>query len=244
MKNLNPIVIHQHLIQKFMKQDKHFANLLALYTFYIYHAQLQNTNQPLATDEFTRKGLNWALERVKKTKRLLKDLGIIEVVQKKKYYYIHLFFIYTKKKITKILNKNIAEEKPKEVKINEEPKQKSEFEKLLIKSKINQTKIDTIRASILSIKGIEKYKFNPNILAKWIIYCEENSITYTKNNLKYWLDKLNDKSQIEQSEAIDKAIKRRWRDFYIALSNETKEPKYPHISLSVKEKILGAIKRF
>jgi len=35
-----------------MKQGKSFSNLLALYTFYIYHAQLQETNQPLATDEF------------------------------------------------------------------------------------------------------------------------------------------------------------------------------------------------
>ena len=242
MKNLNPIVIHQHLIQKFMRQDKHFANLLALYTFYIYHAQLQETNQPLATDEFARKGLNWALERVKKTKRLLKDLGVIEVVQYKKYYYIHLFFIYTKKKIEKLLNLEKQEE-PKEGSVKK-PKQKSEFEKLLISSKIPQTKIDTIRASILSIKGIEKYKFNANIFAKWIIYCEKNSIRYTKNNLKYWLDKLNGKSQIKQSEAIDTAINKGWRDFYIALLNENKEPKYPHISLSVKEKILGAIKRF
>jgi len=32
---LNPIVIHPHLLQKFMKQGKDFANLVALYSFYI-----------------------------------------------------------------------------------------------------------------------------------------------------------------------------------------------------------------
>jgi hypothetical protein len=54
----NPIIIHSHLLQKFMRHGKDFANLLALYSFYIYHAQLQKTNQLLATDEFTKKGMN------------------------------------------------------------------------------------------------------------------------------------------------------------------------------------------
>jgi hypothetical protein len=68
----NPIVIHPHLLQKFLKHGKDYANLLALYSFYLYHAQRQKTNQPLAPDEFTRKGMNWAMERVKKTKKILK----------------------------------------------------------------------------------------------------------------------------------------------------------------------------
>ena len=74
----NPIIIHSHLLQKFIRHDKDFANLLALYSFYIYHAQLQKTNQPLATDEFTKRGMNWAIDRVKKTKRILKEMKVIE----------------------------------------------------------------------------------------------------------------------------------------------------------------------
>jgi hypothetical protein len=89
------IVIHPHLLQKFMRQGKDFANLLALYTFYTYQAKLQKTNQPLATDEFTRKGMNWAMDRVKKTKKLLKKMNLIAVIQKGFYSYIHLPFIYT-----------------------------------------------------------------------------------------------------------------------------------------------------
>ncbi|CAA6802957.1 MAG: Unknown protein [uncultured Sulfurovum sp.] len=118
----NPIVIHPHLLQRFLKHGKDYANLLALYSFYLYHAQLQKTNQPLATDEFTRKGMNWAIDRVKKTKKLLKEMKLIEVVQKKKYYYVHLFFIYTKKKIGEILGTNTNSQnsavktKPKEQK--------------------------------------------------------------------------------------------------------------------------------
>ena len=102
----NPIVIHPHVLQRFLKHEKDYANLLALYAFYLYHAQLQKTNQPLVTDNFTRKGMNWAIDRVKRIKKILKDMKLIEVVQKQKYYYVLLFFIYTKKKIGEILGKS------------------------------------------------------------------------------------------------------------------------------------------
>jgi hypothetical protein len=91
------IVIHPHLLQKFMRQGKDFANLLALYTFYTYQAKLQKNKQHLACVEFTRKGMNWAMDRVKKTKKLLKKMNLIAVIQKGYYSYIQLPFIYTKK---------------------------------------------------------------------------------------------------------------------------------------------------
>jgi len=109
-----PIVIHPHTLQKFMRRGKDFANLLALYTFYTYHAQLQKTNSPLATDEFVKNGLNWAIDRVKRIKKILKDMKLIEVVQRGKYYYIRLIFIYTKNKIDEILNKTTPKEQKKE----------------------------------------------------------------------------------------------------------------------------------
>ena len=114
----NPIIIHPHLLQRFLKHGKDYANLLALYSFYLYHAQLQKTNQPLVTDEFTRKGMNWASDRVKRIKKILKEMKLIEVVQKRKYYYVHLFFIYTKKRIGEILgncmeSEDLSPKKPK-----------------------------------------------------------------------------------------------------------------------------------
>ena len=47
--------------------------------------------------------MNWASERVKKTKKILKEMNLIEVVQHRQYDYVHLFFIYTKKKVCEIL---------------------------------------------------------------------------------------------------------------------------------------------
>ena len=225
-----PIVIHPHTLQKFMRSGKDFANLLALYTFYIYHAQLQKTNQPLATDEFVRKGLNWAIDRVKRIKKILKDMKLIEVVQKGQYYYVHLFFIYTKKKIDEILGNREVEskeatkpkeqlkEKEEEVKesaTTQKPKTKSLFEQHLIDNRIESKKITHIRKSILSIDGINDYKFNGIEFAKWMVYCEKNHIRYNTGNLKHWLDKINGRTTIEQKGAISNSITKKWKDIYL-----------------------------
>ena len=225
------IVINTYLLQKFMNHGKDFANLLALYTFYIHHANLQKTNQPLATDGFVAKGLNWGIDRVKKTKKILKEMKVIEVVQKRQYYYIRLFFIYTKKKIAEILGEVESKGKekvviPKEKVEVEKPREKSVFEQTLLKNRINQKRVDSIRKSILSIKGIEKYKFNHTALARWITYCERNSIKYNQNNLKHWLEKLNGRTTIEQMESIHRAIKEKWKNFYISPIEESKYHKF------------------
>ena len=226
------IIIHPHLLQKFMRYGKDYADLLALYTFYIYHAQLQKTNQPLATDEFTRKGLNWAIDRVKRIKKILKELKVIEVIQKERYSYIRLFYIYTKNKIAEIFGDSSQTEtskeevvKPVEVKKEEKKprveREKSVFEKTLLANSIAPQKIKTLRETILSIEGIEKIRFNTTVLAKWITYCERNSIKYNKNNLTHWLDKLNGRVSIEQADAIDVAIKKGWKNFYMLPSEKS-----------------------
>jgi len=193
----NAIVIHPHLLQRFMKHGKDYANLLALYSFYIYHAQRQKTNQPLVTDEFTRKGMNWAIDRVKKTKKILKEMKLIEVVQKQKYYYVHLFFIYTKKKIGEILGKSTTSQKHSETEDLSPKKEKSKSEARL-------------KPSV------------PNLLVKWIEYCDKNGIKYGKSNIKYWEKKLDKRLIIEQQEAIYKAINNNWKDFYLVPLKESK----------------------
>ncbi len=82
-----------------MKYEKDFANLLALYTFYNYHAQLQKQIHHLQQIDFVKRGLGWSMDRIKRVKRILKELKLIEVVRKGKYYYVYLPFIYTKKRL-------------------------------------------------------------------------------------------------------------------------------------------------
>jgi hypothetical protein len=205
----NPIVIHPHLLQRFLKHGKDYANLLALYSFYLYHAQLQKTNQPLATDEFTRKGMNWAIDRVKKTKKFLKEMNLIEVVQKEKYYYVHLFFIYTKKKIGEILG-NSTSHKPLET------------EDLSSKKETKEEKIT-------------KPKNESTLLNTWLVYCDKNAIKYSKNNLHYWEKKLEKRVTIDQQEAIYNAIKNKWKDFYLVSIKDSKYHKFLGKSLMMEK---------
>ena len=236
MKN-TPIVIHQHLIQKFMTLDKDFSNALALYTFYIYHAQKQQTNQPLATDSFTGHGLSWGIEKVKRVKRILKDLKVIEVVQKRRYSYIHLFFIYTKKKLGELFGENTQpiKEVKEEIKVPQ-PIQKTAFHLELEKHYLSQSKINAIRKEILMVKNIEKYKFAPITFAKWIAYCEKYNISYNKSHALNWIKKLDKRTTIEQKEAIYQAINKKWKDFYFSPIKESPYHSFLGKSLYMEEK--------
>jgi len=205
----NPIVIHPHLLQRFLKHGKDYANLLALYSFYIYHAQLQKTNQPLVTDDFTRKGMNWAIDRVKKTKKILKEMKLIEVVQKRKYYYVHLFFIYTKKKIGEILGN----------------------------STVCQKSTKTEKASPKKVEKSQKHeaKLKISVLKQWIDHCDKNAIGYNQNNLKHWEKKVEKRLTIDQQEAIYTAIKNQWKNFYIKPVSSSKYHKFLGQSLRLEK---------
>ena len=236
------IIIHPHLLQKFMRQGKNFANLLALYTFYNYQAKIQKTNQPLATDEFTRKGMNWAMERVRKTKKLLKELNVIVIVQKGYYSYIKLPFIYTKEKVGRLFGEVL-----KCLKISKS--------KILTPKKKNKTKPKSPKNGTLSHaeRGSQK-KLNPKTKPKtdinsetrtttgglslhlnhWIEYCDKNAIRYTKSNLQHWNEKLKNRTSIEQKEALFTAINKKWKNFYISPIKESKYHKFLGKSLMLQ----------
>jgi len=194
------IVIHPNILRKFMRHGKDFANLLALYSFYLYHAKQQKTNQPLATDEFTRKGMNWAIDRVKKTKKILKEMKLIEVVQYRKYYYVHLFFIYTKNRLDEIFGDNRESEAsaPKKPIEKKEPQKKN-------KARLKPS-IPTVRP----------------VLKQWLDYCDKSGISYGKSNIKYWEKKIENRVTIEQQKAIYTAINKGWKDFYMLSIKESK----------------------
>ncbi len=54
-----------------------------LYEHLMYTARRQGTNQVKAKDIYLKKGLNWGSERLRKAKNLLKELGLMEVVQER-----------------------------------------------------------------------------------------------------------------------------------------------------------------
>jgi len=212
------IVIHPNILRKFMRHGKDFANLIALYSFYLYHAKQQKTNKPLATDEFTRKGMNWAIDRVKRIKKILKEMKLIEVVQYRKYYYVHLFFIYTKKKLDEIFGNN------------------TETEALAPNKPIEEKKLSEVTASA-SQKGGAKAPLPTvrPVLKQWVDYCDKNKISYGKSNITYWEKKIENRVTIEQQEAIYNAIKKGWKDFYMVSVKASKYHKLLGKSLMMEK---------
>jgi len=208
------IIIHPHLLQKFMRQGKDFANLLTLYTFYTYQAKLQKTNQPLCTDEFTRRGMNWAIDRVKKTKKLLKEMGLVNMIQKSYYTYIQLPFIYTKKRVGELLGKVLTSQESMETACLHPKKLETRNDKTRLKP------------SVPSV---------PTLLETWTEYCDKNAIQYSKNNLTYWQKKLENRTTIEQKEAIYTAIGKKWKNFYVAPIKESKYHKLLGKSLMMEK---------
>jgi hypothetical protein len=168
--------------------------------------------------------MNWAMERVKKTKKILKEMKIIEVVQKRQYYYVHLFFIYTKKKIGEILGNSEESQqttektmetealapKKQEVEKDEDEVKKPEIKKPEIKKESTAR----LKPSVPSL---------PTFLSKWLDSCDKRGVKYGKNNIKYWEKKLAGRVSIDQQEAIYKALDSGWKDFYLV---EKKASKY------------------
>lgn len=102
-----PIILSKHLLDILLK-DEDYSNLVALYVFYYYTAKWQKTNQPHATLNYVAEGMSWGVDKVKRIKKKLKDLGLIDdiVYQAEggqfEGHYIKVNFIWTKEKADKV----------------------------------------------------------------------------------------------------------------------------------------------
>jgi len=102
-KNEEPIVISKILSDKLLK-EKNPSDLMALYWFYYYTAKWQSTNQPKASVNYVAKGLRWGEQKVRKNKKILNSLGLIEDLRdvdkntgQTKSWYIKVNFIWSEK---------------------------------------------------------------------------------------------------------------------------------------------------
>jgi len=72
-----PIVLSKPLLDIFLSKSKP-AELISLYCFYYYTAKWQKTNQVKATTGYVGKGLKWNLDKVRRWKKELILLGLVE----------------------------------------------------------------------------------------------------------------------------------------------------------------------
>lgn len=78
-----PVVIPKATYDLILKQDSP-AGPLALYNFYYYTAVWQKTDKPRTTTEYTAKGLKVSVDKIRKWKKVLLDIGLIEEHQETK----------------------------------------------------------------------------------------------------------------------------------------------------------------
>lgn len=76
------IIITKQTFDAFLCSDFP-ADLIALYNFYYYTAKWQETNQPKCTTGYTADGLKWSEAKVRRAKKELMRLGLVEDVQQK-----------------------------------------------------------------------------------------------------------------------------------------------------------------
>lgn len=75
------IIINKITIEKLFNQKN--LNGLILYIFYYKTAKWQKTNQIKANDTYTKKCLHWGSDKLKNAKDLLKQMRLIDIIQKR-----------------------------------------------------------------------------------------------------------------------------------------------------------------
>ena len=76
----NIMILSKPTMDLFLKQKKP-SDLISLYMFYYYTAKWQKTNQPKATTSYAAKGLKWSKDKIRRIKKKLIDLHLIEDIK-------------------------------------------------------------------------------------------------------------------------------------------------------------------
>lgn len=97
------LIINKVTIERILKFENP-ADCLALYVFYYSTAKWQKTNIVKATDKYVQEKLGWGLIRVRKTKEILTQNGLIEIVQRRTQgkiqgWYIKVAYMVSEQKI-------------------------------------------------------------------------------------------------------------------------------------------------
>ena len=112
----NLIIISKQTSDLFLKQENP-ADVLSLYWLYYYTAKWQETNQPKCSTGYVAKGLNWSMEKVKRTKKVLIELGLIEDIRQTNQqgkitgWYIKINYIWKKETLHNELKEKPLNEK-------------------------------------------------------------------------------------------------------------------------------------
>lgn len=100
------LILNKMTIDTLFRLDN-CADCIALYVFYYKTAKWQKTNTIKANDLYVKKSLKWGAEKIKRTKAILKEHGLIDIIQRRKEgkiegWYIQVSYLVTQKKLEDI----------------------------------------------------------------------------------------------------------------------------------------------
>lgn len=154
------LILNKYTIDTLFKLDN-CTDCIALYVFYYKTAKWQKTNTIKANDTYIKKSLKWGEDKIRRTKNILKENGLIDIVQSRKNgkisgWYIKVSYLIQKKKI-------------EDIKIKVESNNTSHQE-LVSKNTQNQ-ELENSRTREQEINALKEY-----------IKCLEKEIEMLKNN--------------------------------------------------------------
>ena len=147
------LILNKYTIDTLFKLDN-CSDCIALYVFYYKTAKWQKTNTIKANDTYIKKSLKWGEDKIRRTKKILKENGLIEIVQSRKDGKINGWYI----KVSYLVKqKNIDDIKIKIDNINNTQNQE------LAKSTTSIEDINALKEYIKCLeKEIEMLKKNKN----------------------------------------------------------------------------------
>lgn len=223
------------------------ADSIALYTFYYYTAKWQGTNQPKCTTAYVANGLKWSESRVRKAKKELSDIGLVEDITSKDeswkisghFVKVNYFSSSTLKESHTIENPQCGTpdtvEKLETNALNNNKNALDSYSKCLKKDKEMQKerKKESADGNKNSFNRIlSEYTQNEEtlrLLGEWLKVRKAKRAAMTdyaiQLNLEK-LDKLAEESKLSINEYLKEVIMRGWTAFYpIKYHNEESKPK-------------------
>lgn len=186
------LILNKITVDTLFKLDN-CADCIALYVFYYKTAKWQKTNTIKANDLYVKKSLKWGIDKIKRTKAILKEHGLINIVQRRKDgkiegWYIEVAYLVNQKKIDdiKIKVEDVNNTLNQQVEQPTIPKSNNTQNQQVEKSTSGEEEINALKEVIKSLKKeIEILKDNNISASKENINTEAGLEVVSKNDINY-----------------------------------------------------------
>lgn len=216
------------------------SDCVSLYVFYYKTAKWQKTDTIKANDVYIKKSLKWGVDKIQRTKKTLKEHGLIEIIQRRKKgkiegWYIRVSYLVTQKK-TEDISVNVEESNNTQK--QQYPEATSSLEDInalkevikSLKKEIEMLKKKEKKSSFDEL--IESYSKDLEIqilLKEWLKVRKAKRSAMTDRAIQLnlnKLDKLAKESKMNVKTYLEEVIARGWAAFY-AINNFAKKEQKP-----------------